>query len=315
MMDTPRGNTAIVRGEGSLLDPVTPPGEFPSIQGWHIIHGGTTVPPDARLRLVWADESSSLSIAPDHGSPDAPTFVVRFDEVVQFTLSFASHEILISPLDGVVPDSTIQHLLVDQIWPRILAHCGELVLHAAGVSGPKGAMLFVGQSGHGKSTLAASLYQRGFELLGDDALVMSAADGEARCRAVYRSLRLFPDSIDTLFEQPVRRSDVADYTDKKNVHLPISGQDDGLHRVRAIFFINSDEPTTSARVERISPGAACMRLVEHSFWLDPTDMALTARKLAQASTLANDVPAYTLAYPRDYAKLGELHAAVFSVVD
>ena len=44
-------------------------------------------------------------------------------------------------------------------------------------------------------------------------------------------------------------------------------------------------------------------------------MALTARKLASASALANRVPVYQLAYLRDYAKLDELHAVIFSVLD
>ena len=68
-------------------------------------------------------------------------------------------------------------------------------------------------------------------------------------------------------------------------------------------------------VELVSPGETCMRLVEHSFWLDPTDKSLTARKLLSASALAGRVPAYKLAYPRDYAKLEDVHAAIFSVLD
>ena len=245
----------------------------------------------------------------------APTFVVTYDGIARFKLSYALREISISAFDDQVSDNTLEHLLVDQIWPRIIAHRGELVLHAAGVSTPEGAILFVGPSGRGKSTLAASLHQRGFALLGDDAMVISAADGEARCSAVYRSLRLFPDSIATLFEEPVRLSEVSDYTDKENVHLPLPEQSDDAQRVRAIFFLNPDEDHAGASVEAVSPGNACMRLVEHSFWLDPTDIALTARKLTSASALAGGVRVYHLSYPRDYAKLAELHAAIFSVLD
>ena len=154
-------------------------------------------------------------------------------------------------------------------------------------------------------------------MLGDDALVLSDVDGQARCRAVYRSLRLFADSIDTVFDTPMPRSDVADYTDKENVHLPalLPGQAD--HRVAAIFFIDDDADDDLGVVSatRMSPGDTCMQLVEHSFWLDPTDMALTASKLSAASALANDVPAYLLAYPHDYAKLADVHAAIFAALD
>lgn len=294
-----------------MLHRVTPTGKLPDIEGWSV-RNTACVSVDADLRVVWADESSSLSILTQRSASEAPTFVVRYDELAQFTLSYASHEILVTRLDADVPDSTINHLLVDQIWPRILAHRGELVLHAAAVLGPNGAILFVGESGRGKSTLAASLHQRGFALLGDDAIVIFAGNGEARCRAVYRSLRLFPDSVTSLFDQPVRRSQVADYTDKENIHLPLSESSED-HHVQAIFFIDSDQQSSCARAEAVSPGDACMGLVEHSFWLDPTDLALTARKLISATLLINDVPAYKLAYPRDYAKLDQLHAAIFAV--
>ena len=295
-----------------MLHRVRPAGNLPDIEGWNV-RGSPTGPSDADLRIVWTDDLGSLSILVDDGDP--PTFVMCFNGIAHFTLCYATHDIIISLIEDDVPSSTIDHLLVDQVWPRILAHRGDLVLHAAGVLGPGGAILFVGESGRGKSTLAASLHQRGHPLLGDDAIVMSARDGAARCRAVYRSLRLFPDSITSLFDQPVRRSQVADYTDKENIHLTVSEASGDDHRVKATFFIDPDGGSERACVEALSPGDACMRMVEHSFWLDPTDMARTARKLASASALANAVPAYKLAYPRDYRKLDELHAAIFSVLE
>ncbi len=267
------------------------------------------------MRVVWAHELGSLSILVGENAGAPATFVVRFNGIAQFTLSYASQDISILLLDEAVPASTIDHLLVDQVWPRILAHRGDLVLHASGVLRPDGAILFVGESGRGKSTLAASLHQRGYALLGDDAIVISARENVARCRAVYRSLRLFPDSIASLFDEPVRRSQVADYTDKENIHLQVSEPPATDHSVKALFFIDPDGASEHARVEKLSPGEACMRMVEHSFWLDPTDMARTARKLTSASALANDVPAYKLGYPRDYKKLDELHAAIFSVLE
>lgn len=301
--------------ENKLLHRLTLPKELPAIEGWNIFRGIACVPSESMLRLVWAYESCSLLIVvePDQLAP--PTFVVRYDEVAQFTVTLASREILISPLSVAVADSIIEHLLVDQIWPRILAHEGQLVLHAAGVTSSRGAILFLGESGRGKSTLAASLDQCGFPLLGDDSIVTSTIDGEARCKAVYRSLRLFPDSIDTLFEQPVSRTEIGNYTDKENIHLPAAEHRDGDHGIRAIFSISPDDSVASASVELVPPGDACMRLVEHSFWLDPTDTGLTARKLQSASLIANGVRLYQLAYPRDYAKLAEVHAAIFKVLD
>lgn len=284
------------------------------ISSWSIIRGKASSAREGNLRLIWGEDRGALAVLTNEEVKTSPTFVLRFNDIAQFEVLYGSQEIVISLLNKDVSEATIQHLLFDQIWPRIISQRGSLVLHAAGVSSPDGAIIFVGQSGRGKSTLAASLHQRGFTLLGDDAMVMSAVDGEVQCNAVYRSLRLFPDSIATLLEQPTSLSAVADYTRKRHVHLPVSENGNDDHRVQAIFFLNPDEDHASASVRAVLPGDACMRLVENSFWLDPTDIALSARKLKLASVLVNCVPTYQLAYPRDYSKLAELHATVVSVL-
>ncbi len=53
---------------------------------------------------------------------------------------------------------TFRHLLINQAIPRLMAHRGRLILHASAVSLKAGeCFLFLGDSGYGKSTLAAAL--------------------------------------------------------------------------------------------------------------------------------------------------------------
>ena len=54
---------------------------------------------------------------------------------------------------------------------------GCLVLHAAGVVKPEGAIALAGHSTAGKSVLAAALAQRGHPLLADEVLAIELADG------------------------------------------------------------------------------------------------------------------------------------------
>lgn len=285
---------------------------FRVIGGWTITRSDHLSLPGGAPHLLFDDGISALSIVTDDQSTDAPTYIVRFHDYADFALDYQTRTIDVVALNSAVTPNTIDHLLVDQIWPRIIAHRGELAIHASGVATDEGALLFVGESGRGKSTLAASLHQRGFALLGDDAMVISDQDGAALCRAVYPSLRLFPDSIATLFGDAVEQSEVASYTDKRNIFLDRADTAAAIP-VRALFFL---EPEGAARptVTPLRPADACMRLVEHSFWLDPTDLALTAKKLASASALANAVPGFTIDYPRDFAALGDLHAALFAAL-
>lgn len=297
-----------------MLHRLTPPRELPEMKSWSFVRDAWQAVFKPSLRAVWKHDSDLLVIMSDDALA-GPTFFLNFANIAQFEIKYSSSEIVVRPFDDDVPNNTIEHLLVDQVWPRILAHDGDLVLHASGVANNQGAILFVGRSGQGKSTLAASLHQRGLPLIGDDAVLISKRDGEARCRAVYRSLRLFEDSIEKLFDSSIFHSDVAEYTDKQNVYFPPLAAGDEDHRVRAIFLLNSEDGHADARVTPASPSDACMRFVEHSFWLDPTDMRLTAQKLKLASALANSVPVFQLTYPRDYAKLDELHATIFSVLN
>lgn len=71
----------------------------------------------------------------------------------------------------------IGELLVANALPALLWQQGAFMLHAACVRLPNGsAVAIAGQSGAGKSRLAASLVATGAELIGDDSLALCAAN-------------------------------------------------------------------------------------------------------------------------------------------
>jgi hypothetical protein len=283
----------------------------PTIDTWTVVRDSGLGISNDGCALIWADETGAMSVHTAEADGISSTFFVTFGKSARFRLSFAAREIAMSIAPGT-HDSTIDHLLVDQIWPRIIAHVGHLVIHASGVSTDRGAILIVGPSGRGKSTLAASLHQRGFPLLGDDAIIVGG-DG---CRAVYPSLRLFADSIDTLFTAPTKQSPVAHYSAKRNIHLPAdaSSPDQNQHS-RGIFFLEPDAGVGDPAVIRMAPAAACMTLVEHSFWLDPTSIEQSAQRMQAASAIAGSAPLFRLNYTRDYSALDDLHDAIFAALE
>ena len=298
-----------------LLMPGSPypcfPDRLPDIAGWDV-----TVPPHSLLPAfpalpLWTDESLTITVSAedDHDK----LFWVAFPNIVAFELNFATREISVFPFCHTYLDA-ISHLLVDQIWPRLIAHEGMLVLHASGVAAPEGAMLIAGPSGRGKSTLAASLHQGGYALLGDDAIVISLHGDQAGCRAVYPSMRLFPDSIACLFPSATPQSPVAHYTAKRNLHLGEETPEAPPLPIRAIWFLDRDDGHSDVTVERLSPSIACMKMVEHSFWLDPTDLSRTSEKLRLASRMAESTPAFSLNYPRSFARLDEVHTKMLAVL-
>jgi hypothetical protein len=279
-----------------------------ALDRWHIHTMRADPIGDANGKILCSEEAGFLVRS---SVSDSNQFTVTFPGIVTFSISFAQKEIGILPAGDFITGETIEHLLADQVLPRILAHEEQLVLHAGAVLTPAGAILLVGLSGSGKSTLAASLHEAGCPLLGDDAiLIFDEADGP-RCQAVYRSLRLFDDSIRTVFSAPVSVGPVAHYTTKQNVRdLDECGYSPSPVPIRAMFFLGA--PTElDVRVRRMGAAEACMAIIEHSFWLDPTDVEQARKRFLQGGAVAPHFPVFELGYPRDFTRLDVVHETIF----
>jgi hypothetical protein len=97
-----------------------------------------------------------------------------------------------------IPARTVRHLLNNQVVPLVRS-TDRLVLHAAGIVLPRGAIALVGRGGAGKSTLAAALARRGHPLLCDDALEVDASGRVPEARPGGDTLRVWPDTREKLF--------------------------------------------------------------------------------------------------------------------
>ena len=255
--------------------------------------------------LVWRDPFSELKIASlGRGLGD---YRLRHGGDLAVDCH-ADGKIIVRPLNDI-PQFTIDHFLADQVFPRLLAHAGSLVVHAGAIVIGDGAFMLVGQSGRGKSTMVASFDQTGQQLIGDDAMVISFEAGEAQVRAVYPSLRLMPDSIDALMGDTVTAGPVAHYSSKERIEVSGSrSADEAALPIRAIFAIGA--PAEQIAFRRMPMARACMALVENSFSLNPSDVQAAEIRLAQATQLARAVPMFEIDYPRDYARLPEVRAAI-----
>ena len=90
-------------------------------------------------------------------------------------------EIVVEPADGVDP-GFLSAVITGELFSVVLRQRGSLVLHGSGVARDGLAVGFIGDSGWGKSTLAASLIARGWRLLTDDLLVVGGLSSAVRQR-------------------------------------------------------------------------------------------------------------------------------------
>jgi hypothetical protein len=209
---------------------------------------------------------------------------------------------------------SLRHVLLDQILPRVLAQRGHLVLHAAAVRTADGhTLLLLGDSGMGKSTLAAAFAQSGAEVLSDDGVLLVLESDAVHAVSCYPGLRLWPDSLDNVIADRVAESTpMTHYNQKRRLCQPRLAQ--ARYDVDAIVILHAARNDSTIVCQASGPQAACMALIRNTFQLDLGDHANVSRLLPRAAEATRRVPVLTLAYPRDYALLPRVIARLAGAV-
>jgi hypothetical protein len=128
----------------------------------------------------------------------------------------------------------------------LLYQRGLFPLHGSAVETPLGAMIFVGEQGVGKSTLAAAFHQKGYRLLSDDVCAVEATPEELRILPALAQFRLCADAYERLGTREGVRFDV----DKFVVPMGEGYCPDPVP-LRAIHILSEyDEPTPKFEVLR-----------------------------------------------------------------
>lgn len=284
---------------------------IPLLPGWDFVNepSGQTCGRTIHFTEVWSD-NCELSIART-SLADPIRYRLEFADLITVEVIPDERRIVSRGQASEFPRPTFEHLIADQVVPRILAHEGQFVLHAAAVRHGDGAIVLIGESGSGKSTLAASFNRHDYGLLSDDALILSWSDGKPFVKPVYPSLRLLPDSMAALFPEAPPSEPMAHYGSKRRLSAPLDRLAPvGALPVSAMILLGSPAADGSIALRRLMAAEACMKLVANSFALDPADLSRAASRLDCASRLATARPACELSYPRDFARLAEVQAAI-----
>jgi hypothetical protein len=235
-----------------------------------------------------------------------PTLRVSFPGLADFESS-AEGRVTWQASPACSPE-TIRHLLLDQVVPRLRARRGALVLHGAlvDVEGV-GSLLFLGDSGRGKSTLSAAFEQAGHGVLTDDCVLVEAQSGLALAFPSYPGFRLWPDSVRQLFGATVAASPrMAHYSEKLRLgRAPAASAAPG-RRVVAAFLLEPPGAADDIVIAPLAGSDACMALLRNAFQFHTGDMVAVRQLLARADQVAAAIPIRTLRYPRDFAVLPTL---------
>jgi hypothetical protein len=268
---------------------------------------------DIRRDLRWSVVGRSRS--------NAPLVTFARSGAVSFMRFGAGVDVRVSPggaidiSSGAAPgDASARHMLLDHALPLALAAAGETVLHASAVLIDERAVLFLGEAGTGKSTLAATLAREGCTVFADDGVLVEERNGAAYAVASYPGLRLWPDAADTAGVDESALLPV-DRTSAKRRLVP--GHESPGHRpgpvpIARIYSLALDEAATT--LTRLSRRDAVVELVRHAFTAEPDDRAAIQAQLDRMVRWSAELDVWRAAYRRDLAEAPAVAAALIAHV-
>lgn len=272
---------------------------------WHAFAVDDGSEPDVSIRF--AGEPGDA--APPNHSPVMDGDALRFSvpDVGTWRVS-GGNEIAIQPCRD--PTSIeVRLFTLGSAWGALGYQRGWPMLHGSAVLGPKGAVLFCGPQGAGKSTLAAALAQQGLPLVSDD--LSRAEPGRAD-----KATRLWPSSTrHKLWAEAIAalglsgRERVQDYFRAEKFHLE-SSTSVPVELPVPLVGIYALEFGDSFAIERLRGGGAATSVLRETIYrpLFLEAMGRLPEQAVYAARIAASVPVWRLTRPADLAQLSDVSA-------
>ena len=242
----------------------------------------------------------------------------RWRGLFDFLVAPDARQIHARLLGGAHHEALLAYLLVDGL-SYAMVRLGREPLHATAVLTDRGVAAFVGESGDGKSTLAALLVGGGCRLVTDDMLVLSherdrclAHPGPPRLK-LYREIarRIFGSAADGVPMNPI--------TEKLIVPLATGQTVRTAAPLIAVYLLGGEDRGCRAGGEpeicRLSPARAFPRVLAATTGHYSTDRQRLTRQIEFVSRLVSRVPIKTLSYRRDPDGMSALREIVRADVE
>ena len=271
---------------------------------------------DARRGLIADPASDSwyrFGGLPDHSS------YVRWEGVGEFLVSARGNQITARRFNEASLES-FQVYLLGQALSFALVKCGFEPLHATTVVVNGEAVAFLGESGFGKSTLAACFLDAGYGILTDDLLVLKR-DSLKKNAGIFMAypgpprIKLFPDVARRFLGNGF--SGVAMNSETRKLVLPLGAAKLSLAPVslKALYSLAAPRPGSRKqpiRISVLSPREGFMTLVKNTFNSRIVHSARLERQFRQTAQVVSTMPVRTLSYPRVLSQLPAVRDAILA---
>ena len=189
----------------------------------------------------------------------------------------------------------------------LLHQRGYIPIHCAAIETPAGCVVFAGNAGDGKSTLAASLSGAGFQLFTDDRLTLHVTDQSPYTAAPSVPVLHLIDDGAGLAGLDGSELAVNSYRFGKHVHLVPHRYAAAPKPVAGLYFTDWHEDAASApAIAPMGSIDAMMRLRRDISLAHLVELLGQEKQfLTWAAGLCRSVPVFSLRRPKDHARHGE----------
>src|SRR3954469_14765388 len=236
----------------------------------------------------------------------------RWTNLFEFLVTADARRIYARALSAIDQEAMLAYLLVDAL-SFSMVRLGWEPLHATAVSTDRGVLAFLGNSGDGKSTLAALLLGHGCKLVTDDMLVLARARGRWLAEPGPPRLKLYRHIADHVLGPAREGVPMNRHTTKLIIPLDHADCAPEADALSGIYILDGADVRGNAPViQRLSPAAAFPRVLAHTAGHYPSEAARLKRQFEFVTTLVQEVPIMTIAYRREKADMFALRDGVLA---
>jgi hypothetical protein len=209
---------------------------------------------------------------------------------------------IIGDPDAGMDEELMQFLAQGPALSVLLNQRGYLTLHASCIKIGDTAVAFMGDSGAGKSTMAAALHVRGHGLVSDELTVINNSGSEPQAYPGYPGLHLLPDVANQFRNQleDLVRIGVHDRKVKVPAHSGFPRAPVSLVKI----YLLSEGP--HFQVSLLKGHKAVYELVKHSYWIRLVHDFRPSSYFLQCARLCARIPVMKLATPKVASALPEI---------
>jgi hypothetical protein len=239
---------------------------------------------------------------------------VRWNGVGEFLISDDGCRITGRQHDAAQEES-FQVYLLGQALSYALVRRGLEPLHATAIVVNGGAVVLLGSSGFGKSSLAACLLEAGHRLLTDDLLVLQASGGSVMAYPGPARIKLFPQLARRFL--PKVASGVAMNSGTRKLILPLENIQSVVHpvplrRIYALPAPGSKAHSSDVQISVLPPGQSFLALVRNTFNDRIVNPARLERQFEAAASVASLMTVKQVSYPRGLSRIAAVRDALLA---